>query len=118
MNPPAFPTAPTAPATGKREPKPEAEAEAKTLRCLTSITNPQGGIISWPTGGKVGWPLTIVPKRRADRLGSIAHRAQTTSGPRGIESASCPTPPRPPLTQTPSYPPHPTTPPHHTPTTP
>src|SRR5258707_261819 len=32
----------------------------------------------------------IVPKRRTDRVGSIARRAQTTSGPRGIDSTSCP----------------------------
>src|SRR5713101_5511667 len=44
----------------KREPRAKAEAGQTTLR-LTSITNPQGGIISWPTGGKVGWPLTRRP---------------------------------------------------------
>ncbi len=30
-----------------------------TLRLTRLITNSKGGIISWPTGGKVGWPLTV-----------------------------------------------------------
>src|SRR5436190_37927 len=55
MNPSAFPTAPTAPATGKREP----EAETKQPRSVSHHNNHlQGGIFNWPTGGKIGWPLT------------------------------------------------------------
>src|SRR5947208_17086844 len=56
MNPSAFPTAPTAPATGKRGP--EAETKQNHAPSHTTITISKGGIFSWPTGGKVGWPLT------------------------------------------------------------
>src|SRR5437764_13076114 len=58
MNPSAFPTAPTAPATGKRGP--EAETKQNHAPSHTTITISKGGIFSWPTGGKVGWPLTPV----------------------------------------------------------
>src|SRR5437899_6981894 len=51
--------------TGRQLPQPpllekEPEAETKQNHAPSHTTNNQlqGGIISWPTGGKVGWPLT------------------------------------------------------------
>ena len=59
---PAFPTSPTASATGKESPR---QRRSKPALRLTSLTRSKGGIISWPTGGKIGWPLTCSAATRS-----------------------------------------------------